>query len=110
MITNGTPNNKPLQRAVNDNGEQSDEDVMLVVAGDDEWTEVYPEDDDENSVNITGLTFGEKYEIQVVAKDGAGNEQPGDPVTVTLGTNPGQATSLCRCSLLMFVRPEFALS
>ena len=49
-----------------------------------------PENDDENKVNITGLTFGEKYEVVVVARDGAGNEKEGKPVTVTLGHTPGQ--------------------
>ncbi len=51
---------------------------------------VNPEDEDDNSVNITGLTFGEKYDIVVVARDGAGKEEESKPVTVTLGTNPGQ--------------------
>ena len=49
-----------------------------------------PENDDENKVNITGLTYGEKYEVVVVARDGAGNEKEGTPVTVTLGQTPGQ--------------------
>ena len=49
-----------------------------------------PESDDENKVNITGLTYGEKYEVVVVARDGDGNEKEGEPVTVTLGQNPGQ--------------------
>ena len=49
-----------------------------------------PENDDENKVNITGLTYGEKYEVVVVGRDGAGNEKEGKSVTVTLGQNPGQ--------------------
>ena len=64
--------------------------MYIVCLGDNNWTTVEPEDPDDNSVNITGLTFGEEYEVVVVARDGEGNEQPSDPVLVTLGQNPGQ--------------------
>ena len=64
---------------------------MLTVSdtGDDEPWERTPIQTEHNWANITNLTPGGIYEIQVVAVNGGGEETRSTPKTITVGPREG---------------------
>ena len=48
-------------------------------------------DEDHHWTNISGLDFGDEYEIVIVAVNGAGEETRSDPKRVQVGVKPGES-------------------